>query len=281
MNEKTTQENSQKNSEKKGMRKVPLKDLGSRLCLGNPRAEYKKDVVIRPWRMKEEKELGKLREETKGESMSVYVSMVLGSLCTNIGENDFSNMKDPEKRLRISQMFMGDVFTAYCLVRLKAMGKNIELKPTCVVCDHTFPFTADLESVEVTIADSLEDCLWTYELTEPIVVRNKERKKLTIGPLRWFTMENINNNSINLGMAKAATIVGSIYKFDDEEIVVDNSEIDEMVKVDIENLITGINEKALGPNMSVEGNCPRGICKREFIYPIDWSFDSFFGISSQ
>ena len=55
--------------------------------------------------------------------------------------------------------------------------------------------------------------------------------------------------------------------------------LDEMGKFDLERLTTLIDENAMGPTMAIEDKC--GKCNRDYILPIDWSYDNFFGDSSR
>jgi hypothetical protein len=267
--------------EESGLKAVTLKELGTRLSLGNPNASYNKTLEIRPWRMKEEKELGRLKKEAKKDNLTSYLPLVIGTLCTKVGEHDFTKMKDIEKRLVISQMWLGDVWTAYCLIRIKSMGSKIDLKPVCSHCGKTIEWVADLNTLEVNTANEIKDCLWEYELEQPIVIRGKERTKFTMGPMRLLALEALGETDVNIGSAKDEIISGSIHKIDGQEIILAKSDLDELVKIDIEKLTAKINEKNIGPNMSIEGKCPHVNCGENFKYPIDWGFDSFFGISSQ
>ena len=96
----------------------PVLPLGIADSGGN----YHQDISVKPWRMKEERELGELRDQNKDANLAKYVSMVLSTMCTRLGPHDFTNMEFDHKRLVISQMFMADVFYAYVWLRIQALG---------------------------------------------------------------------------------------------------------------------------------------------------------------
>lgn len=269
-------------------RKVAFKDLGGKMPLGIPITDgYARDIVVRPWRMKEERELGALRDANRDNNMAQYVGMVLSTLCSKMGHHNFDDMKMAEKQLVVGQMFMGDVFFVYIWLRIQTLGNELKLKLTCPTCGKKFDYMADLGTVEVTIADDVNTCKWDYTLKHPFKLRNKDVSKLILGPARWNGMEMMNVSGQNMGEAKNGIIQGSICAIPDwkddkgepQAIALGPDELDELSKFDLERLTTLIDEHALGPSMAVEDKC--GSCHKSFTLPIDWSYDSFFGDSSR
>jgi len=166
---------------------VTLKKLGAKLPLGilNGDGTYSGDIAVRPWRMKEERELGELRDSHRDGNVAQYVGMVLATMCTKLGPHNFEGMKFEERRIIVGQMYMGDVFYAYIWLRIQAMGHQLNMNLTCPNCERKFPFVADLESTEVIAADNLKDAKWEYKLHTPIKLRDTMVKSLLIGPARW------------------------------------------------------------------------------------------------
>jgi len=272
------------------LKRVVLKEQGPRLPLGlvTTDGSYAKDIAVRRWRMAEERELGDLRDKNRDANVAQFVGMVLATMCTQVGQHKFEGMKPEERRIHISQMFMGDVFYAYVWLRMQALGNELHLNLRCPNCGFKFPFTADLETVEVDVCEKLGDSLWEYKLREPFSIRGKEVTDLLMGPARWTSLENMQGvGGLNTGAAKASVILGSIHgiaNWKDKEgkpqqVALAESELDEMGKRDIEAITNRVDEHAIGPNMSVEGNCQR--CRYQYKLAIDWGYDNFFGDSSR
>lgn len=272
---------------------VTLAEQGARLPLGIRASDgaYRKDIAVRPWRMKEERELGRIRDQNKDANVAQFVSMVLSAMCTRLGPHDFESMSKPEERqVHVSQMFMGDVFYAYIWLRIQAMGHELGLDVTCPRCRHSYPFVADLNTVETVVVENEEQARWEYELKAPFEVRGKTVERLMLGPSRWNGLEMMSGNSISTGEAKAGIIRSSIVglgtpDWDVDEagnlrpLVLTDAELDEMAKRDIEAITNSIEKHAVGPNMAVEDKCNR--CGAEIKLAIDWGYDNFFGDSSR
>lgn len=268
------------------LKRVLLSELGPRLPLGvvGPDGAPSKDLAVRPWRMKEERELGALRDSNKNANLAEYVSMVLGTMCQRLGSHDFesSQLKPEQKQLAIGQMFVGDVFYAYVWLRVQSLGPHLILNLSCPRCNHKIDgFAANLETVEVETAETLADAQWEYDLKNPIAIRSERVAKFLLGPPRWNAMEMVRGGG--LGVAKPAMLKASIHgiggKDDHKPAMLTDTDLDELSKRDIEAMINQINRFNVGPNMSVEGDCPQ--CKYNFRMAIDWGYDSFFGDSSR
>lgn len=268
-------------------KKPTIADLGPRLPLGveDGNGKIYKDIAVRRWRMKEERELGELRDSNKDATVFQYVSMVLATMLTKCGQYDFDDeaLKFEQKRLIIGQMIMGDVFYAYVWLRIKSLGPDLGLKVRCSKCTKPIEgFNADLNSVDVVTAESMEDACWEYNLRDPFQARGQQIQQLVIGPPRWNSLEMLEGIG-GIGKAKPAVIRASVFGLGSKEtadqIVATDAELDEMSKMDIELLTNEINDRTVGPNMVVEGKCP--YCQFTFNLPIDWGYDSFFAVSSQ
>lgn len=263
--------------------KTSLKELGAQLPLGflDSSGKYARDIVLRPWRFKEEKELGKLRADNENASLGQFVTMILATMCTRLGYHNLETMEYVERRVIISQMWMADVFYVYMWLRTQNLGNVLEMELMCPFCKTKFPFDADLNTTDVVTAESVEHASWEQKLRSPIDIRSKKVVGFKLGPPRWSTMEIIGDTGADSGSAKAGLIAGSITGTlgDDKPLGVSESELDEMAKYDIELLSRRIEDNDLGPNMSVDSKCPR--CKRESRHPMSWGYDDFFGISSR
>jgi hypothetical protein len=243
---------------------------------GKPRA-----FAFRKWRMKEERELGALRDQNRNSSMPEYVSIILGTMATKWGEHDFEALKMPERRVILSQAWMADIFYAYACLRIHALGPHLAMQITCAHCAHEFSFKADLKTVEVNTVGKLADALWKYKLEEPFEMRGKKIESLVLGPQRWSTVESMDvAGQLDIGGFKAGVIIGSVHEVDGLGAVpLGPTEFDEMTKIDIEGLTTALDEHRVGPDMSIKGECAK--CKREFSRSLDWGYDDFFAGSSR
>lgn len=284
---KEAQEQDIGSSQKSKITKSLLKDLGPRLPLGviDSSGAYVKDLAVRPWRLKEERELGEIRDQNRDANVAQFVSMVLGTMCTRIGTHELETIKLPERRVIVSQMFMGDVFFAYIWLRIQALGPELKVDLTCPNCSSKFPFSADLETIEVTSAETLSDALWEYKLHHPFSLRSRQIERLQLGPARWNGLEMMSNSgSLNTGAAKAGIIRASVHGIPDKDgkftsTALGEYELDEMSKRDIEEISNQIDKHAIGANMAIEGKCTK--CRYSFKMPIDWGYDGFFAVSGQ
>jgi hypothetical protein len=274
--------------------KTTLAERGPLLPIGILGHDGKRhqDIAVRPWRMKEERALGRRREQNTeaGDNFGKYVSVVLSMMCTKLGTNDWSEMKTDntsDRELVVSQMWMPDVFYAYCWLRLASLKPTI---PMTLISPHApgtkFDFEADIRTLEVVVPSSLDACMWEYTLNDPITLRSKRVTKLVLGPQRWSTVERIDDTS--MGTAKATVIASSIHQlpgaFVDAggrpvDVMILDDELDEMSKLDLETLTDEINKRGVGPILKVDAVCPK--TKKPFEAAIDWRFDRFFGIGSQ
>lgn len=282
--------NQEKKSEIKKTSRTTLKELGPRMCIGTCSSDgsYIKDFSVKRWRMKEERELGELRDKSRGENVGQFVSRILSHMCTEIGLHKLETMEEPERLLKISQLFIGDVFYIYVWLRTKSLGKDLSLNVRCSNCNDKFKFIANLDTLEVDVCETYEDSMWNYVLESPFSIRGKEVKSFTFGPPRWTTLENLKGiGSMNTGAAKAGMIHGSIVGINEEKdsegkiqrVMLAPSELDEMEKIDIERITELMDINAIGPNMTIEGECPK--CHSNFIVPINWTYDNFFESSSR
>jgi len=284
--ESITTEVSEPAEKKRGLKKTTLVERGPELALGiaDPSGKLHRNIELRRWNLKKEKELGELRKEEPDVSLGEYVSMVLAEMCTWLGPHDFDkkSMNQAEKRLVLSQMWMGDVLHAYCWRRLKAMGHELKTRLECPFHEYKFPWTGDLRTLEVNVAESLEDAMWEFVLSDPFEIREQTVEKFKLGPVRWHAIEKAElGRRVNPGKVKAVMIHASIHEIGGAEVALGEHELDEMSKLDLETHIAEIDRHAIGPDMRIEPRCDHKRCERSFETSIDWSYDNFFSVSSR
>lgn len=253
--------------------------------IAGPDGTLNKGFSIRPWRMKEEKELAQAKKDDPGQNLATYVSTVVAYMCTRLGHHDFNTTRPEEKRVYVSQMYMADIWYVYASIRRDALGDLLKLTLKCPRCRKDFPWAGSLATLAVKTADSLGACMWTYLLAHPLTIRGKTVHSLQMGPQRWNVAESVFSNP-NEGQAKEAAIRASIYSLNDspERAQLLSSDLDEMTKLDIERIASAIDEHFIGPNMSIEIDkstpCTHCGFDQPRRIPIDWTFDHFFGVSS-
>ena len=222
--------------------------------------------------------------------MAEYVTIVVANMCSKLGPHNMDELDDARRSLIVSTMYVADVFYAYVLLRLYAMGNELPMKIKCPRpgCDVEFPYTADLNTLEVNVVDNIDDVIWKYELKDPIEIRNQIVTSFSMAYPKWNIMEQVKSGDSD-AETKIATLLGSIIGLNESEEAVSltNAEADELSKRDFEGLIKGIDDHYLGPKMSIEGECAPEVCTRfkrgghKFQFPIDWRYGNFFAHSSR
>lgn len=265
------------------VRTVTMAEWGPRLPHGIPvGGALHREVGCKEWTFEEEEQLGELREKNKDINMGHWVAMVLSTLLTKLGHNqDFQGTSMTERRIAISNLTMPDVFFCYIWLRRETIGKDLPLMVTCLGCNHEFKYIADLDTLEVRVVDEEKDALWEYKFQKPFEIRGKEVSRALVGPTTWGSLEAMGDRvrNMNTAIAKKGIIHGAIREYAElGKVPLAANEINKMRKSDIEGLANDINNRAIGPDMLVEGSCPK--CGKTFKNPLDWSSDSFFATSS-
>lgn len=257
----------------------PTLPIGFHVSSGSPVREFS----MRPWRTREERAMAKFKKP--GMNPAQHLSMVLSCMLTRFYTAEWADIPEREKdintrRVQIGQAFAGDALYAYCYLRREALGNTIPFNVKCPSCDNKWTFTADLDTLEVTVVDDLDSLSWEYNLVTPVTIRGKMVTKFRMTAPRWGAMEQ----SVVTGQeatAKIAVVKSAIVGFNDDTtaLAVTDNDIDDITKRDLEQLVLGIDNHHIGPNMSLEGEC--GKCNRVFRMPLDWRYDNFFSASSQ
>jgi hypothetical protein len=264
-----------------------LGERGPVLPIGvtGPDGALQRALEVKPWRMKEERELGRIHEELGGDQaqLASYISAILGYMCPVLGGKKLDG-DAARSQVHIGQMYMADVFYAYCYLRWKSMGHGLPFELTSPNTGKKFQWEADLRTVEVGYVEKTEDLYWEYEVQVPFDVRGKEVTKLVMGPQRWNVVEMLGPDS-NAGGAKAQVIAASVYSIPECQqgpIALIDTDLDEMTKLDIELITEAIDDHGLGPKMVLEvvDQTVKGQNKPTFKTPIDWRYQSFFRSSS-
>ncbi len=263
--------------------KTTLAELGPCLPIGiDTGGALVKDLAHRSWKTRDERELGKLKKPKM--NMAQYVSTILAHLYTKVGSHDFTPEMDAmERRLKLGQMYMADIFYMYIWLRTQVISDKLKMNLTCPSpsCQFKFPFSGDLSTIDVYAVSRPEDLIWTYDLMDPLELRRKTVTKLRMSTARWASLESSVGDVNNDALGKIIGVRGSIVGLNEDPdlIQITDTEMDEMSKRDLETLVDRVNNEFIGPRMVVEGKCPT--CENEFAAPIDWRYESFFSISSR
>lgn len=236
-----------------------------------------KGFAFRPWRMKEERALGALRDQNRM-NVAQFVSIVLGTMLTRLGPHDFESMTLEQRRVHVGQMFLPDVYYTYMRLRLEALGPELKVQMPCPRCGKDFSMGADLSTTEVSYLDDLTDFSVDYTLKRPFVVRGQEVCRILFGLPRWNALESVQGGSMNTGEAKSALILGSIKAIEGMDALLAPHELDDLSKLDLETILRLLDDGQPGPVMSLEAVCPH--CQSKFDQSLDWGYDSFFGVSN-
>ncbi len=265
-------------------RRILLRDLGAQLPFGVAGKDgvLQKGFASKPWRGKEEREVGKIRTAVRADPTS-FVTRLLGYMFTQVGSYNFEAMSDAEKVLVVSQMRSGDVLYLYVWLRAQCIGNEVGMDLSCPHCGRSVPYAADLNTLEVRCAEKAGDADWTYQLRDPFQIRGNEVKALKISPIRWSTSEDVMRAASGKkqgGVSNMDVLYGCIHgSVDGPELALAITDLDEMTKFDIERLVALLSESEVGPDLSVTDNCPA--CLREFTVTMEWAYNDFFSPSSQ
>ena len=271
-------------------KKTTVRELGPTLPIGvkSPQGAVGKELVVRPWRMREEKAIARALSALPDENFGTRLAIVMSVMCQRLGPVDLDQIKDiPARRLIISTMTMPDVFYAYIWLRIQAIGNEIKFNFKCPKqkCHHEFEFVADLMSTEVKVPVDETDLYWEYKLKTPVQIRGLTVEGFRMGPQQWMTAEN----AVASDGPKVSVIQGSIRGFSNEKTIdkttnqpieqkLLDSELDEITKYDLEGMFSAISKHQFGPVMAVDVTCPQ--CEHSWESSIDWRYESFFVVSS-
>lgn len=265
-------------------RKVLLRDLGAQLPFGvvGTDGALHKGFASKPWRGKEEREVGRIRTAARADPTS-FVARLLGYMFTQVGPYDFETMSDAEKVLVVSQMRSGDILYLYVWLRAQCIGNEVGMDLSCPHCGGFVPYAADLDTLEVRCVEKADDADWTYQLRDPFPIRGKEVKALKISPIRWSTSEGVMRAASGKkqgGVSKMDLLHGCVGGLvDGPELALVLTDLDEMTKYDIERLVALLDDSEVGPDLSVTDTCPA--CLREFTVAMEWAYADFFTPSSK
>lgn len=263
------------------MKTTTLGELGWNMPIGvlDAKGHLQKSFKLKPFRMKEEKKLGELREKG-GMHLGRYVSQVLAVMVEEVGGEKLEPLSMPQRILKFGGMFMADVLYIYVALRLDALGEDMKIRIPCPKCRETFDFIADLRTLDVGTIEEPAEAVHEVTLKHGFPYQGATRKQVTLNPVQWQVFES--KSTRDIGALQAAVIQNSIVGVDGVEPAkfspIPESSLDEITKRDIETISKALDDRTPGPQMIVTAECTR--CASKWTAPIDWGYDNFFHHSS-
>lgn len=281
-----------------------LNDLGDSFPIGvvdyhEGKKILKKSFELRDLPTENEKALGRFRKQNERSKVleMLTVTKLMSLMFSDIaGEKvDFSNLGSnvitPEAvgLFKVNNLYVADVFYAYCRARINEMGDESPFPLTCPSCGHTEVIQLDLTTMDVLCVDDPEDLDIEVELYHGFDSPNGGKiKKVYVTPQRWGDLcsDEFGECGDDEILMKLYFIEKSTkYKFKKDgkelESPLGPNDMKQLKKVDREKIATVISTLNVGPSFTIDGKCPNPNCNLEFPVSIDWRYADFFSISSQ
>lgn len=259
-----------------------------------------KTVSFKPWDGEREEENAKVIESNKkkleGGRFCKYASLILQNMCVSIAGYEFWKpdernpgsyveiIKKPERELVISQMWEADVLAAYFMLRNDALCDSSAefevLSPFDLDKERVCLWKGDLSEIEIVGAPTIEEALWEYQLKKPFIFRGGEITKLVLGPMKWFSSEQVTLEKP--GALNLKTIAASIHKVPehfDGNIQVNVHDLKRMSKADIRAIEKQYDSHHSGLDMSIR--VFDDVKEKWFDASIPWMSTDFFDATSQ
>lgn len=261
-----------------------LGELGANCPISMPNGA-KPDFSFKPWRMREEKEIGQLKSRKK--TTGVFVREVFDYMLTSFDGRDWGSYSASERKLLLNQQPIGNMFYMYFYLRYDALGEELAMQAmTCPECSAKVEgYTADLTSLEVKIEaeNGGKREPNKIELRKPILIGDSQVDTILTSYTPWDCMEKVKATSANDGAIKEAFISSSIVGFESKEMgrldnLAKNLVLNQLPKREIENIYTSLDDQNGGPIMKMAVAC--NSCGHEWESALNWSYDYFFGNSS-
>lgn len=270
-------------------KKVKQDDLGLTFPIHNDKFKDQTFSFL-DWDMDMEETLSDLQNE-HSHNVGLFVRHMMNVLLDTVHGKDYQTLNNEEKVMMLSQMDFPNMMYMYVALRVEEMGEDLLFENiTCPnqSCKKLIErFVADLRTLDIICKDEKHPKTIKYELKRPIKLENVKDviTGLELGITKWDSMEKIPSDKAgNEGFIKKtmyqSSIVTPLTNGEPTEGFVDmKTLVRKIKKKDQAKLGNALAENNGGVEMIVSGECPH--CKAEFVKPIEWGYDSFFGSSSQ
>ena len=238
-----------------------------------------KDFAFRPFRLIEER---MIEEELKKKRQSGPAHAVLTTLkvmLTSFAGVDFTSASEKEKLSLLSSAYMTDILFAYLVLRVEALGEELEAPCVCPSCSTEWRWSADLNDLEVKVSDHVPSR--EVQLRSPIKLGEKEVSEIRLYPPNWSTLLGIKSGGSDTAL-KRGVLLSSI-----RELLIDGDwtrrplppkALDQLTKRDSETLMKLIDSEFPSIDLSIETECPS--CGQRGVETVQWNHAFFFGSSS-
>jgi len=279
-----------------------IRELGNLFPIGivdylDGKKILKKSFQLRDFSTPLEKKLGRFRADmaaSKGLEF-LTVSKLMSMLFSEIGgkEVDYTNttsnvlVQDTQALFEVGQLYMADVFYAYCVARINEMGNETDFPLTCPVCNHKELIKPDLLTMDVNSIDDPDELEVKVELFHGFDSPNGGKiKEVIVTPQKWadmctdeFAACEGDETLMKLYFIEKTTKYRWKKDRKENESPLGPNDINQLKKIDREKIANAINQINIGAVFAVDGKCPK--CNLEFPIGVDWRYDDFFSISSQ
>ena len=239
-----------------------------------------------------EKEIGQFRQRNDPLPNTRVVNKALTLLVNSVANVPLipPDLTDPlqqetQAMMTVSNMFMADVYYMWIMARIDELGKDYKSPFKCFYpkCKKEGEINSDLFEMDVYCVTKPSILETEVDLEKGFRFRDGTiKKRVTLSALRWSAVEHpgmiaAGNDAI---LTKLHFIHQAITGVDgiDEPIILDESELGTLRKVDTNRLGNVVNNVNLGPSLTLIGKCP--FCGAPFMWPLNWDYDDFFSMSS-
>lgn len=237
--------------------------------------------TFREWGMEEEEKIAKMK---KGKvTMGKFVSSILSLMIKTLHGENFAELEEKKRKLIINQMWTGNILYMYLYLRYDQVDDRIAMEFGCPSCGHEIDeFIASLKDLDVDCKQGEYEDAIPYKLRKPITLEKGQQMVDTVklGMTRWDVVEKADASNGSLEHeGKLAALRSGIVGIEGTDGFVNIDDIvNKLRKIDIEYLNRELSKVNAGPTIQVEMKCDQ--CDKTAYRIIDWSYDSFFGISS-
>lgn len=233
---------------------------------------------FKPWRGRDERIIGAMRDKNRSMPPGQFTTRVLAHFLTHWGGKSFDGLDDREKWHTLASSYMADVLYAWCALRRAALGDTFAAELACPVCRHRFEFDGDLSALPVLAADDDDNLRIPHQLKGSFEYLGKEASTLVLAPSRWVIYEALGKEGLNIGAIKLRTIAASVVAVDGVDARLAAEQLDDLTKLDLEELYTAIADNQPGPDLRIKTVCPA--CGMQIDRSFSWGYEAFFSATS-
>jgi len=243
------------------------------------------EFSFKPWRMKEEKQIGLMRNKTK--QIGVFVRQLFDEMLLTLGGQEWLSVDSSKRKLLLNQMPYGNMFHMYVCLRKDALGDDFKMqKIGCPHCSATLDeVSSNLDDLDIRVKEAGEEEVAVYDLKKPFRVGEVMVDAICMKHTPWDVMERFSQIDVsNSGAVKESMINKSFVGVKSKDVdgmltqLSPVSVLENVAKIDIEGLSEALEEHNVGPLLKMAITC--NVCQGDFETPLVWNYDHFFGSSS-